>query len=162
MAYESYDPRDDIYPQIGTLRHINSTDGDKYCLGISVEWNDTKYIPMYDSEDVKTESLPEMPFIEVHLADVHYRERDGGAEVREMHAYMDFTIYFTNVDNINPKQFKKKILDEIQNKGRTNQANIPNTYFLSIGGEQHWKEDDGRQVVFQCVVTVHAWKTDAC
>ena len=86
MAHESYDPRDEIYAQIGTLRHINSSDGDKYCLGISVEWNDTKYIPMYDGEDVKTESLPEMPFIEVYLADVQYMERDGSAAVREMHA----------------------------------------------------------------------------
>jgi len=163
-TYEAYDPRDAIYAQIGTSRHINSTDGDKYCLKIEDvgKWHATMYIPLYDGEEVRTESLPEMPFIEVYLADVEYTPRDGAAAVREKHAYIDFIIHFADVDDITPKAFKKKILDAIQNKGRNKQADITGTYFFSIEGERHLKEDNGRQVVFGCIVTVHCWTTDAC
>jgi len=164
MAYVSHDPRKDVRSTIGTSGWSEEL-GDYYYISITDNDGETIKIPIFIAEEVKTESIQEMPWIEMDLADVIYEPEDIGARTRKAEAYIDISVEFADTDNIDATSFGKKIADEIINQVRTHQVacTFPNTItFATIEGVRHLKENRAHQVVFKYIVTLYVLFYDLC
>jgi len=160
--YFSYDPREAIRQAIGTSKWNFEQGVTSYYSCLEDDDGEDINLPIYLSEETQTESLPEMPFIEMHLAHTTYSPHNPGATIREMRAHVDMFIYFTNTDNITPRTFMKKINDDIQDIVRVNQSGVTGTWFFHITDERHQKEVEGKQVQFTCILTMECIWTDLC
>lgn len=162
----SYDPREAIRQEIGTSKFNRKTKKDEYVLEISDKFGKTVDIPMFLSEEVNEGvngiELPELPYIEMHRVKTKYRPRDIRAAVRRMDSRIDFKVIFNRNDRIVPYDFKKAILDELQDLVRTHQSIMSGTYFFEITDEDDHKDDDGQQITFEYIVMIHAVYIDAC
>lgn len=166
MAYESYDPRIAIRQEIGTSIYDRENDKDIYVLEMTDKYGDALNIPMWLSEEVGEGidgiELPELPYIEMHTVKTQYRPRDIAAAVRRMDTWLDFRLLFIRNDVIDPYTLKKAVMDKLQDLIRTNQSTMAGTYFFTITDEVFNKEDDGQQVTFEYIATIHAVYIDAC
>ena len=160
--FYAYDPRDSIRQTIGTARWNFAQGCTSYYSCLTDDDGEEYNVPIYLSEETQVESLPEMPFIEMHTAHVSYAPHNPGATIREMRSYVDIFIYFTNTDNITPANLMKKINDDLQDKVRVDQSNVTGTWFFHIVDERHQKEVEGKQVQFTCILTLECIWTDAC
>jgi len=164
MAFVSHDPRKDIRSTIGTS-WWTETDGDIYYIGVTDNTGQPIKVPIFLSEEVKTESIKEMPWIEMNLADCTYAPGDVGARTRDAEAYIDISIEFADTDNVDSTSFGKKVIDEIINQIRTHQENctFPDTItFANIETVKHIKENRAHQVVFKYIVTLYVLYYDLC
>jgi hypothetical protein len=117
---------------------------------------------MYLSEEVKSEDLPAMPFIEMEIVKTTYEPHDIGAATRKMIMYIDCHIYVNDTDNIDRGLFAKKIKDELHNLIRTNQCSIPNTTFINVESDVYLPETDGRQTIYHYITTIYVLYYDLC
>lgn len=164
MAYTTLDPRKTIRSVIGT-EWWDSENGDTYTINVEDHNYDTVRIPLRLSEETKTEVLDVMPYIEINLVQCKYTPHDIAASTRECRAYMDVTLYFTDTDNIDTTSFGKKVLDEIQNKIRTNQCTVfanTHNWHINVDDIRYRKELGAHQVVFQYVATVYVIYYETC
>jgi len=140
-------------------------DGDgenEYCLLVTDNNNDTIYVPLWLSEEIKTVDLPELPFIEMHLTTTLATPHDVMAAVRKYDVYIDLNVRYADTDNIDSTSFGKKIADEIVNQVRTNQSVVTNTFMNIMDESKVMQESSARQVVFHRVLTLYVWYSDAC
>lgn len=160
MAYSSHDPRDLFRKGIGTS--VGNIDGEvEYCIQI-INAGDTVNIPMFLSEEVRSENLPTMPYLEMLLATSSYEPHDIGATTRKMEALIDVHIWFTDTDNINRTTFAKLIKDKMQDLVRINQSTTSGIFFMNINDDRVIPETQGRQVVYHYVCSLYVLWYDIC
>lgn len=164
MAYSSHDPRKDIRSTIGSSWWTES-DGDLYTINITDNSGATIKIPMYVSEEVKTEDIKEMPYISMNLAMCNYEPEDIGARTRKAEAYIDISVEFTDTDNIDCTSFGKKAIDEIINQVRTHQVNCTfpaSVTFANVESVRCLNENHAHKVYFKYIVTLYVLYYDLC
>ena len=162
VTYYAYDPRESIRQAIGTSKWNFAQGVTSYYAVLTDDDGEAVNLPIYLSEETQVESLPEMPFIEMHLAHTTYSPHNPAATIREMRAYVDMFIYFTNLDYITPVTLMKNINNYLQDRVRVNQSGVTGTWFFHITDERHQKEVEGKQVQFTCILTMECIWTDAC
>ena len=96
------------------------------------------------------------------LARVINEPHNVGATVRKFVAYVDLDVAYIATDNIDIKDFGKKIKNELHDKIRTYQATTNDVFFMNIDNEHYIDEDDGRQMVFHYILTLKTEFHDAC
>ncbi len=163
MVYESFDPREAYREYIGTVWDTNHDGKPDYCITITVR-DDTTYLPMYLSEEVKSEDLPRMPYIEMELppGSTTYEPHDVKASTRKMESYIVMHIYFTDTDNIDRTEFAKQIKDRLHYLTRTNQSTTPGIVFMNIEEDGLVEETDGRRVIFHYIAILYCLYYDTC
>lgn len=164
MAYTSHDPRKDVRSTIGTSGWEESI-GDYYYITVTDNDNAPVKVPIFMSEETKTESIKEMPWIEMNLVDCIYEPGDIGARTRDAEAYIDMSVEFANTDNIDSTSFGKKVIDEIINQVRTHQVNCTfpvTTTFVTVQSVKHIEEKKAHQVAFKYIVTLYVLYYDLC
>lgn len=162
MAHVSYDARKVIRETIGTS-HWNSDDKrTDYCILVTKNNGEPSYVPMLTNEECRSGSLPEMPYIKMHRALTRYVPHNIQGSVRKVTSYIDFKLYFTNIDDIDIVLYKQKILDALQDSVRNNQSTTTGLYWFNIEDEEDVEEDDGHQVTFVYILTIMVKIHDAC
>ena len=146
MAYTAFDPRKAIREKIGTT-WWDEEKKDQWTINITDANNATVRIPMYLSEEVKTETLAEMPYLEMNMAYTTYDPHDVGATTRQMKSYIDIRLEFANTDNIDATDFGKDVCDQIINLIRTNQCDFTGIDFINVEEIRHLREERAHQVV---------------
>ena len=162
MAFESFDPRDSIRNKIGTDWDVEETGKLEKCIIITDNHNDPLYIPMLKSEDIKSENLPSMPYIEMEIKKTYYLEHDIGATTRKMDSYIDLHAYITDTDNIDRGAVGKKVKDFLQNAVRTYQYTFVNIEWINVDDDDYLPEQSGNQLVYHYIMTVHCLHYDIC
>jgi len=164
MAITSHDPRKSVRSTICTSGWAEDI-GDYYYISIIVASGETIKVPMFVAEEVKTESIKEMPWLEMDLADCTYEPHDVGAVTRKAEAYIDISLEFANTDKIDATSFGKKVFDELQKQIRTHQRNCTfntDTTFVNVRNIRHLRENRAHQVVFKYVLTLYVLFYDCC
>ena len=161
MTFSSYDPRKIIRSTIGTTGYTDDDDT-YYYLSVTDDVSDTVKVPIYMGEEVKSGSLPNMPYITFRSMTTRYDVGDVGGRIYEHYAYIDAMVEFTDMENIDRTSFGKKIIDELVDKVRTYQSIITGVQFLDIIGVRQFDVPYGHQVVYTYVVELRAWYNDAC
>lgn len=162
MAYTSFDPRKAFREAHGTARY--DSDGKlTYCLAVT-DKSETIYIPIYMSEEVKTDKLPNMPYMYLHIPPMgtHYEPHDIGASTRKIESLIEIHICFTNTDNIEVTDFAKDIKTKLQDIVRTNQSTTSGITFMNIEDEGGEWETNGRQVYFHYIAILYCLYYDLC
>ena len=122
-------------------------------------------IPLRFTEEVKVQSIDELPYIEMQLIRVSYEPHDIGATTRARRAYIDCHFYFTDTDNIVAADYGLAVMTQLQNLVRTNQCvfgNSTNRMFVNIDEVRLIPEPSAHQVVFHYVFTIYAIHYDCC
>ena len=165
MAYISHDPRKPVRSTIGTSGWTEETE-DYYYITVTDNDNAPVKVPIFMAEETKTESIKEMPWIEMNLALVTYEPHDVGATTRMAEAYIDMSVEFANTNNIDATSFGKKVIDEIINQVRTHQINCTfptaTTTFVNVESVRHIEEKRAHQVIFKYIVTLYVLYYDLC
>lgn len=162
MAHVSYDARKVIRENIGTA-HWNADDQrTDYCIDVVMNNGETSNVPLLLSEECRSGSLPEMPFIKMHRALTRYVPHNIEGSVRMVTSYIDFKLYFNNVDDIDIVLYKQKILDALQNAVRNNQSTTTGLYFMNLVDERDIEEESGGNVTYVYVLTLEVFIHDAC
>ncbi len=162
-TYESFDPRKAFREARGTERQDD--DGNViYCLSITDNKNQPIYIPIYLTEEIKTEDEPNFPYMEMHipLGGTVYEPHDVKASTRKVESYIKIHIYFTDLDNIDRTAFAKKIKDEFHNIVRNYQSTTTGITFMNVEDDGLNPELNGRQVVFHYEATLYCLYYDLC
>lgn len=160
MSHSSYDIRKCIRETIGTPRAIcpGSWD-DKYCIPAQNKYGEAMYIPIYLAEEVKSETQPSMPFIDIKMMMTTYTPQDVGALSRKHEAFLDIGVWFANTDEVDSTEFGKSIVDEIQNQIRTTQEECGfhecPIDFITIRSVRYLEETNAKQVIYHYVVEVY-------
>jgi len=155
MAYSSFDPRKSIREKIGTTWWTEE-DGETWNISALDNDNTTIRIPIYLAEEVKSESLKEMPFIDLNLALVKYITNNVQGDKRKVEAHIDIGLWYTDTDNVNITSFGKKIIDELQDKIRTYQCLFPNIDYITVENVRLLRETNAHQTIFHYIITVYA------
>jgi hypothetical protein len=163
MAFESFDPRKAYRENLGTTWDVDKDNKLEYCFTVTVK-DDTVYIPMYLTEEVKTENLPAFPYVEMEIPPgaTTYEPHDITAATRKVETSIDFHFYFTDTDDIDVTAFAKKLKDKMHDLTRTNQSITTGIVFMNVTDDGMLKETDGRQVVFHYIVTLYCLYYDIC
>ena len=164
MSITSHDPRKSVRGTICSTWWKEGV-GDIFYISITDNKGAPIKVPMFLSEELKTESIKEMPWLEMDLADCKYDPQDIGAVTREAEAYIDISLEFANTDNIDAASFGKKVMDELQKQIRTHQKNCTfnaDTTFVSIRHIRHLRENRAHQVVFKYVAELYVLYYDCC
>jgi len=159
----SFDPRKDIRTVIGTDWYIEE-EGDISVVTVLDKNYDTVRIPLRLSEQTRTESLDELPYIEMALIHTSYEPHDIGATTRKREAYIDCHLYFTDTDNIDSTSFGKDVMDKMQDLIRDAHCTFASTYrmFVNISDVRYIAEPKAHQVVFHYVFEIYAIHYDCC
>lgn len=162
IAFAAYDPRDKIREKIGTLRYDFNKEEEYYSIDVTYLDNEPAYIPIYDREEIKSGIQPKMPYISLALATVINEPHNIAASVRKFTAYIDIDVAYVAIENMNIKDFGKKIKDELHDKIRTYQATTTDVFFMNIENEKYIDEENPRQMVFHYILTLKCEWHDAC
>ena len=161
MSYTAFDPRVAIRSAIGYERYINDTDIST--VSVLDDYQDYVYIPLWLPGEVRSGSLPEMPFIEMKLVSSPASPLNVGADRREQDCYIDFNLYYVNTENITPTVFGKTVADEVVNLITINRCTTSTVTFMEVindGLEYEELGEDGTTVVFHRVVEIHCKNFD--
>ena len=163
MSYSSFDPRKTIIQTIGTSWY-DEEEGDYYVIPVTDNNGDTVRIPIKLSEEIRTESVDELPYIEMTMVYTSYEPNDIGASTRKMETYIDCHLYFTDTDNIDTTNFGKDVMDKMQDLIRSKQITFESTnkMFVNIGEVRYIREPKAHQVVFHYVFEIYAIYYDIC
>jgi len=164
MAFESFDPRKAFREALGTTKY--DADGELYysLSGVTDKYNQSINIPIYLTEEVKSENLPNLPFMEMHIppGGTIYEPQDIAAATRKVESFIRIHIYFTDLDNIDRTALAKKIKDRLHCLVRSNQSTTPGITFMNIEDDGLNPETDGRQVVYHYEATLYCLYYDLC
>jgi len=162
MAYEAYDPRDDIRQAVGTSRYDPKLRETSYDIVVTDDRGNSVYIPMLISEDMDDDALPEMPYIEMLNVQTSYAEHNPGATIREMRARLQYNFYFTRLDEITPSTLIKEVRDKLQDLTRSNQEDVTGTWYFNIDVErpQVLRGKSGKTVTYLVIFELEAIYTD--
>lgn len=163
MAYVSFDPREGFRQGLGTA-HYDVDQNLEYCIPVTDNSSATVYVPIYLSEEVKSEDLPNMPFMEMHIppGGTVYDPHDVKAATRKAESFIKIHIYFTDLDNIDRTKFAKKIKDKLHDLVRNNQSTTTGITFMNVEDDGLTPEMNGRQVVYHYEATLYCLYYDLC
>ena len=163
MAFTAFDPRNSIRNKIGTDWDTEENGKIKKCITITDNDGATLYIPMLKSEEIKSENLPSMPYIEMQMKKTYYTPADVAAAVRKKECYIDLHAYVTDTDNIDREAVGKKIKDFFQNAIRTNQScSFTGIDWINVDSDDYLPETTGNQLVYHYVMTIYVQFSDIC
>jgi hypothetical protein len=157
MTYYSFDPRTQIRNAIGTKKDYNHDDIDEYCL--SITHNNRDYdIPLLMPDETRSENAYTMPYIEMILISSPVRVHDITGDIREKETYIDFNIWYTNIDYISACSFGRTIADKLVDLVMTYRHSVTSVWWMEVvnDGRELLEEGDGRQSYFHRVVEVYA------
>ena len=157
LTYYSFDPRDKIRQKIGTKKDYNNDDVDEYVLEITHNHRDYD-IPILMPDETRSEAAYTMPYIEMVLITAPARVHNVQGDVREKQAYMDFNIWYTNIDYISACSFGRHIADKLVDSIMTQRHSVTSVTWMEVlnDGRELLEEGDGRQSYFHRVVEVYA------
>ena len=156
IQYCGIDPRKRIREVMCELRELYGKD--TYYINVNDEHGIIHQIPVYLSEETKSDILPSFPFIEIELTEALNEIQDIGGETQKNRIKMMVNIYWTKMDNMSQVKFGKAIADAFYKKIRNYQSNtIGNTWnhknsFANIKSNRVYIEQYGNQVVFHRVM----------
>jgi len=164
MVYECFDPRKAYREYLGTIWDTNQDGNTESCITITNVKGDVTYIPMYLSEEVKSEDLPPMPYIEMELppGSTTYEPHDVLASTRKMQSKIVMHVYFTDTDNLDRTEFARKIKNRLHYLTRINQSTTPGITFMNIEEDGLVEETDGRRVIFHYILVLYCLYYDTC
>ena len=149
IAYPTFEPREIVRTALTTSWDINEDGTQENIMNITDSNNNTIKVPIYLTEETKSELLPSLPFIELGLLHVNSVPHDICAATRKNEAYIDINIYYTTMDNVNPVDIGKKICDRISSYIRNYQSTTTGIHFMNITNTGRVLiETYGKQVVF--------------
>lgn len=149
---DSFDIRSAVISQIGYSWDVDDDGTNESCVSVTDNVNDTVYIPLYLPGESRTESLPELPLIEVTLVDSP-SDISGVDHAIHNECYFDFNIYFTNTDNIDAGTFGKTVSDEICQLIYDNYTSVASVYFVKVlNSGRELFEQEGKKTIFHRVV----------
>ena len=162
-TYTSFDPREAFRQNLGT-EHYDDDGKLTYCITVTDEDGQTVYIPIYLSEEIKTEELPCLPCMEMYIppGGTTYEPHDVAASTRKMESFIKIYIWFTDTDNIDVTTFAKLIKDQLHNLVRNNQSSTTGITFMNIEDDGLNSETKGRQVLFHYEATLYCLYYDLC
>jgi len=150
MSYESIDFRKKICEYIGTKRDLFGDGKTIYTITIENERKENVYIPIYMTEESKSDIVPPLPFIEFGLLYNSSIPHDIGASTRKHDSRIDVNIYWQKMDDIDQTDFGKAISDKICDLIRSNQCKIlgQDTFINVSNTGRVFVERYGKQVVY--------------
>ena len=157
MAYTSFDIRSAIRSQIGYTHYMLGSD--LSTVSVNDKLDDKVYLPLYLPSDCRTGDLPPLPFIEMTLVHTPSSTHNIQGDAKFQEAYIDFNIYYTDMENINASAFGKKVADELLDKITESRASVTGSYFVEIineGREILEEYEKGKSLVFHRVVECKA------
>lgn len=155
MVFESFDPRKALRTLISTTEDLFQTGTNQRVITILYSNNNTYKIPIYMTEESKSDVLPPLPFIELGLLSESAKPQDIGASTRKHEAIIDVHIYWQKSDDIEQSDFGKLISDELCDKIRTNQCALSKSHFMNVNNTGRvLTETYARQVVYHRVMEV--------
>jgi len=164
MTFTSFDPRKAFREALGTAKY--DEDGDIYysLSGVTDKYNTAINIPIYLTEEVKSENLPKLPFMEMHIPPdgTYYEPHDVAAATRKVTCFIRIHIYFTDLDTIDRTELAKKIKDRLHHLVRSNQSTTTGITFMNVESDGLNPETDGRQVVYHYEATLYCLYYDLC
>ncbi len=158
LNYCSIDPRKRIREVICYLKDIYGIGKDTYHIEVIDEHDETHRIPIYLTEETKSDVLPSFPYIEFELVEAVNELQDIGGRTQKNKIRMTLNIYWTNMDNLNQAKFGKAITDKIYDIIRYNQNNIiGNTWnylnsFINVKTDRMVVERKGLQVIYHRIM----------
>jgi len=156
MTYYAFDPRISIRETIGYTKYINDTDIST--VSVDDDNGDTVYVPLWLPGEVRSDTLPNMPFIEMKLVNSPASAMNIGADRREQDCYIDFHLYYVNIENITPTVFGTTVASEVVDLITTYRCSTPSVDFMEVindGIEYEEYGTDNTTVVFHRVIQVH-------
>jgi len=164
MVYESFDPRKAYRQYLGTQWDYDKDNNLEYCITITDRTGDPVYIPILLSEEIDTQNLPPLPYIEMHIppGGTTYEPHDVLASTRKMQSFIILNVYFADLDNIDRTEFAKKIKDKLHYITRSNQSTTPGIVFMNIEDDGLEEETDGHRVIFHYIATLYCLYYDTC
>lgn len=162
-TYTSFDPRKAFRESLGTSKYDD--DGNLfYYLSVTDNENQPLLVPMYLSEEIKSEDEPKLPFMYMHIPPdgTEYEPHDIKAATRKVETEIKIHIYIPDLDNIDRTSLAKKIKDELHNLVRNNQSTTSGITFMNLQREGMEPETDGRQVVYHYTATLYCLYYDLC
>jgi len=164
VTYTSFDPREGFRQGLGTQWDVDGNGKLEWCIRITDKTGEPVYVPIYLTEEIKSEDLPDLPYVEMHIPPdgTHYECHDIKARTRKIESEIKVHIYFADLDNIDRTLFAKKIKDEFHNMVRNNQSTTTGITFMNVQDDGLDPETDGRQVIFHYVATLYCLYYDLC
>lgn len=158
MTFDSFDPRVSIRNGIGVDADIFSNGVNQKVLSFIDYDGNTQQIPIYLSEETKSDILKPLPLIELCLVWEKSDPQDIGAETRKNFANVDVNIYYQYNDDIDQTVIGKLIADILCNIIRVKQTQlIPGVSFVNFNGVSYIPpEVRGRQVVYHINIELEA------
>jgi len=153
----SLDPRENIREIIGTSKAVNPDSWDEqYVITVTADGMDYD-IPIYLSEESSSLDEPPFPFIDLNIMNVDYEPHDIGAETRKMEAYIDVGFWFTANDEYDPSTLGKAVMDELQDRVRTEQESCNfNSHFVNIRSVKLQRDGNGKQAIYHYIIEIYA------
>lgn len=154
--YEVLEPREIVRTVLTDSYDINDDGIDDNILQITDSNNNTFKIPIYLSEEIKSDVLPTLPFIELGLLSSYAEPQDICAATRKNEAIIDIHIWFAATDAVDAVDFMKKVCDKINSYIRTYQSTVTGIHFMNLRNTGRVMiETHGRQVVYHRVMELY-------
>lgn len=156
MAFYSADPRENIRNAIGWSCDINNDNVERSVISLDDKNFDKIYLPLLLPGEIRTGDMEDMPYIEMTLVSSPAKAYDVGGGVRKQQAYIDFNIWYPNLDNITPTVFGRKVADEIIDRIMTYRSSTVSAYFVEVIDDgREIIESDGKTSIFHRVLSIH-------
>jgi len=162
MAYVSFDPRSVIRTILSSNLDVDNDGVMERVLVVTLSGDRVYNIPIYFSEEVKSEELPTLPFLELEMVETTYEPHDIGASTRKMESRIDIHIYFPDLDGIDRTTFAQEIKNRMHDLIRTSQSTTSGITFMNIENDVLIPETNGRQVIYHYVARIYALYYDLC
>lgn len=157
MTFDSFDPREALRTIITTAADLFQTGTNQRVIEI-IDANGNHYqIPIYLTEESKSDVLPPLPLIEFGLLHESAAPQDIGASTRKHEAVIDVHVYWQKSDDVEQNKFGKLISDKLCDIIRINQCGtVANTHFINVTSTGRvLTENYARQVVYHRVMEVY-------
>jgi len=158
MAYSSYDPRTEIRLNLTSEVDLFSSGVNQRVISILNTDGNTYEIPIYLTEEVKSDALPPMPFIVFGLLHNNSLPQDIGAETRKERAIIDCHIVYQKHDDIDQHTLGFLIANRLVGLVMAKQTQlISGTSFVSAYNSARVIEESGaNQVIYHIIIEIEA------
>jgi len=151
--FEVFEPRILVRNAITTSLDTNEDGINEHVMNITDSNKNNFKVPIYLTEETKSDILPTLPFIELGLLSVSSIPHDICAATRKNEAIIDVHIWYQKMDNVNQIDLGKEICDKINSYIRTYQSKTTGIHFMNLRDTGRvMVETHGRQVVFHRVM----------
>ena len=156
MTFNSFDPREALRTVITTEADLFQTGTNQRVITIVDTAGNTYQIPIYLTEESKSDVLPLLPFVEFGLLYESATPQDIGASTRKHEAIIDVHVYWQKSDDVAQNKFGKLISDKLCDLVRINQCGVlPDCHFMNMNSTGRvLVENYSRQVIYHLVMEI--------